>query len=135
MELGIVIVILNNSDLITAQWNRPVGDGDLGLAGEVEMLKILVCEDACELLDSAESSETILSVQTSASADPGRAGGRGGLYCVAVVGVDAGGITGHVSNIMHRDCHGPRHPPQGHRDGAAEIGLRVPDTSRPTSGS
>ena len=74
MELGIVIVILNNSDLITAQWNRPVGD--LGLAGEVEMFKILVCEDACELLDNAESSETILSVQT--SADPGQAGGRGG---------------------------------------------------------
>ena len=102
MDLG--IAIFNNSDVITAQWTSPAGD--LGLAGEVEMFKILVSEDVCELLDNAEGAETILSVQT--RAQPGAVVEQvmqwsrdyDTLYYVAVVGMDAAGNTGRVSNIV-----------------------------------
>ena len=102
--MDLSIAIFNNSDVITAQWSSPAGD--LDLAGQVEMFKILVSEDVCELLDHAETAETILSVQTQAG--PGAvveqvmqwARDYDTLYYVAVVGVDAASNTGRVSNIV-----------------------------------
>ena len=105
--LDLSIAIYNNSDVVTAAWTAPGGDLELATSDRVEMFRLVASEDVCGLLDSVQTQDTVLSVQTLAGAGqrveqvlqwpPTR---YDTTFYVAVVGVDAAGNVGHVSNIV-----------------------------------
>ena len=97
------IAIFNNSDVITATWTAVAGD--MNVRDSVESYKIVVSDDVCQLMDDVASAETVLNIQSrAASGDFVEQVLQWTRYdqmlYVAVVGVDAAGNVGHVSNIV-----------------------------------
>ena len=97
------IAIFNNSDVISATWTSSAGD--LNIRDTVDTWRLVVSDDACQLLDNVQKAEIILNIQTRAAL--GEAVEQmlqwtryDKLYYVAVVGVDAAGNVGKVSNVV-----------------------------------